>query len=62
MAIFWLVWRQDDRSPVVPHESEKDAENEAKRLALLHPEKLFYVLETRSVTTGKVQISFQSLI
>jgi len=62
MAKFWLVWKKGDRSPSMMHATEKAAEAEAKRLAEINPNELFYVLETRSVTYGKVQISFTSLI
>lgn len=61
MARFWMVWRTGNYPPVKMHSSEVDAEQEAKRLAMKHPEELFYVLETKSVTSGIVNITFTAL-
>lgn len=57
-----MVYRVNNYPPTKMHSTEREAEEEAKRLARKHPEELFYVLETRSVTFGKVSINFTSLL
>lgn len=43
---FWMVYGLHQRAPVYRHKSEGSAVEEAKRLARLHPDVEFYVLET----------------
>ena len=45
---FWLVWNLQGRNPSVVHPSKELAEKEAGRLARLHPEYVFYVVEVLS--------------
>lgn len=43
---FWMVYGLHQRQPVYRHKSQASAVAEAKRLARLHPEVEFFVLET----------------
>lgn len=45
----YLVWNPAGRSPSYIHPSHESAKNEAKRLARLHPDNKFYVLESVGV-------------
>lgn len=45
LETFWMVYGLHQRGPVHRHKTETSAVEEAKRLARLHPEIEFYVLE-----------------
>lgn len=45
-AGFWLVWREDGDAPTFKHKTEREAVDEAKRLAKANPGVRFYVLST----------------
>jgi len=44
IAPFWVVWNPDRAAPMTRHSREKDAKNEAKRLASQHLTESFFVL------------------
>lgn len=46
MDTFWMVYGLHQRAPVYRHKTEASAVEEAKRLARLHPDIEFYVLES----------------
>lgn len=58
IEIFWVVWNPIGRNPVVRHKTEKDATNEANRLARNNPGQEFVVLQSKRscVTTTVTQI------
>lgn len=43
---FWLVWSEQGGVPMVKHTTEQSAVDEARRLALKHRERQFYVLQS----------------
>lgn len=43
---FWMVYGLHQRAPTARHKTEQSAINESKRLARLHPEIEFFVLES----------------
>lgn len=46
MDIFWMVYGLHQRAPVYRHKTEGSAIEEAKRLARVHPDVDFFVLES----------------
>ncbi len=46
MDKFWMVWSPLKGVPIVMHDSNFTAEEEAGRLAKKHPEATFYILES----------------
>jgi hypothetical protein len=48
--VFFLVWREDNKSPKVKHFTEKEARAEAERLSQMYPGDKFFVLKVVSVT------------
>lgn len=46
---FWMVWKIHGTLPTVQHQTAKSAKHEASRLAELHPDERFVVLESVSV-------------
>lgn len=46
-APFWMVWNPRGNAPVVRHASEKQARDEAERLARTNPGHRFHVLENK---------------
>ena len=50
---FWLIWNPRGKyPPSYQHFSREDAEIEADRLASLHPQGTFYILESVLVAQG----------
>ncbi len=47
MKKFWMVWNPSGRAPTFKHETEVQAEGEAKRLASLHRGQSFFILEAK---------------
>lgn len=45
---FWLVWREHGSAPTYKHQTKEDAVQEAERLAKLHPENVFFVMEAKA--------------
>lgn len=54
---FWMVYGDEQRPPVVKHQTRTLAETEAKRLARLNPGIKFYVLEAVSLAE-KIDVQF----
>lgn len=46
---FWMVWTMHGASPTVQHQTAKSAKDDASRLAEMHPDERFVVLESVSV-------------
>lgn len=56
---FWVVWCPVSGPPSVFHKSFTEAANEAKRLALKEPERIFYVLSpVNSYRTRDVDVTW----
>lgn len=45
MGTFYVVWNEQNRPPMVKHESPETAEAEAERLSLKHAGQTFHVLK-----------------
>jgi len=59
MTRFWMVYGLHQRGPTVRHKTELSAVNEAKRLARVHPDVEFFVLEsTHHVVKRDVDVTF----
>ena len=43
---FWMVWRENSPTTRHRHLTKREAEDEAERLAQIHPGETFYVLKT----------------
>lgn len=50
MDKFYMVWKENDRSPRIKHISKILARNEAERLAESNPNDAFYVMEAISIS------------
>lgn len=59
-AIFWCVWHESGGTPIVKHKTLKSAEDEAQRLARLHPARRFVVMQAVSgyVTNDLTKVYF----
>lgn len=57
---FWVVWSPQGSAPVVRHASNREATDEAHRLARKHPDREFHVLVAealfRAVAVEEVQL------
>lgn len=58
---FYVVWNPRNRNPLIKHETEKEAINEADRLAETHPGQHFYVLESQGYSMSRPQSYFKSV-
>ncbi len=43
--IFWVIWNEENRPPIVKHFSLSTVKYEAERLARDHPSQTFHVLK-----------------
>lgn len=59
IEIFWMVYGLHQGAPTCRHKTEDSALAEAKRLAKLHPDIEFFVLETiHHVVKREVEVTF----
>ena len=57
MKAFWMVWNPQGRTPAFQHETEKQAREEAERLARANQGHRFYVLQAMA-SVSKIDVQW----